>query len=91
MLGDVSPVVLGVHAPVDLEVITRGHLQPAHAPGVTSEVGHVIQAALTMGRERDEEDVRGTLYLVSHHYPPPRTHLRQLHQTENLRLILKQK
>ena len=51
MLGYVSPVVLGVDAPVHLEVIARGHLQPAHAPGVPSEVCHVIEAALTMGRE----------------------------------------
>ena len=74
VLGYVTPVVLGVDAPVHLQVIARGHLQPAHAPRVPSEVCHVIEAAL-----------------VRHHYPPPGTHLSQLHQTENLGLILEQK
>ena len=47
-----SPVVLGVDPPVHLQVITRGHLEPAHAPRVASEVGHVVKAALTMEIER---------------------------------------
>ena len=51
VLGDVSPVVLGVDPPVHLQVVTRSHLEPAHAPRVPSEVGHVIEAALIMKRE----------------------------------------
>ena len=62
MLGDVSPVVLGVDPPVHLQnqeiirrsgapsahlqVVPSSHLQPAHAARVPREVGHVVQPAL---------------------------------------------
>ena len=46
VLHDVAPVVLGVHTPVDLQVIPSSHLKPAHSPRVPREVCHVVQTSL---------------------------------------------